>query len=183
MELNLFEDQRYLVTWTGNELGGRSKARLVIQPVQCFGSGRSEELEIPLYPTQSRQAKSLTQRLPDGLYRYFLSDCDSGQPLTETREVFFGQRKRVDIRVEREQGGFRRFVIFSPLPLRAGDCSLDYGVFGAVPLPEARGAGERYEISFLLRTRRELQVKLSWAESLRKIMVLPEKLEDISDRS
>lgn len=42
--------------------------------------------------------------------------------------------------------------------------------------------GERYEISFLLRTRRELPVKLSWTESLKKILVLPEKLEDISDR-
>ena len=39
MELNLFEDRRYFVTWTGEELEGRGKARLVFQPVQCMGGG------------------------------------------------------------------------------------------------------------------------------------------------
>lgn len=178
MELNVFEDQRYLVTWTEDELGGRSKAKLVIQPVQCFGSGRSATLEIPVYPVRGRQPKELTVRLPDGLYRYFLSDCDSGRPLTGDREVFFGQRKRIELREEREQGGFRCFTIVSPLPLRAGDCSVDYGAFGALPLPEAEKQGDRYTLSFLLRTRRELPVRLGWSESLKKYLVLPEKLED-----
>ncbi|MGI5929656.1 hypothetical protein [Pseudoflavonifractor sp.] len=182
MELNLFEDQLYLATWTEHELGGRGKARLVIEPIQCFGSTRARTLEMTVYPAQDYRPRKLETRLPEGLYRYFLSDCDSGEALTPPQEVFFGRQKSVELRMEREQGGFKRVVITSPLPLRAGDCSLDYGVFGAVPLPEARDMGERYEISFLLRTRRELPVKLSWTESLKKILVLPEKLEDISDR-
>ena len=182
MELNLFEDQRYLVTWTEHELGGCGKARLVIEPIQCFGSTRARTLEMTVYPAQDYRPRKLETRLPDGLYRYFLADSDSGQTLTPIQEVFFGQQKQVGIRIEREQGGFRRFTIISPLPLRAGDCYLDYGIFSAVPLPEARGAGEQYEISFLLRTRRELPVKLSWTESLKKVLILPEKLEDISDR-
>ena len=180
MELNFFEDQKYLAVWAEHELDGRSRAVLVIQPVQCFGSSRAQTLEVPVCRAQDYRPRKLETRLPDGLYRYFLADSDSGQALTPSREVFFGQRKKVDIEMEREQGGFRRFTIVSPLPLRAGDCSLDYGIFGTMPLPEADREGERYAISFLLLTRRELPVKLSWTEALKKILVLPEKLDDIS---
>lgn len=182
MELNLFENRQYFATWTGDELDGRGKARLVIQPVQCFDSRQAQPLELTVYPVQDYRPRRLEAWLPDGLYRYFLADSDSGEGLTPVREVFFGQRKRVEIRAEREQGGFRRFTIISPLPLRAGDCSLDYGAFGVVPLPEADQAEKWYMISFLLRTRRELPVKLSWTEVLKKILVLPEKLDDISGR-
>lgn len=165
MELNLFEDRRYFVTWTGEELEGRGKARLVFQPIQCLGGGSPGRMDV---------------RLPDGLYRCFLADAGSGAPLTPAREVFFGQRQRVELYSQREQGGFRRFTILSPLPLREGDCGLDYGVFGTVPLPEAERSGERYRLSFLLRPRRTLPVKLRWAEHMKKVLTLPEKLEDAS---
>ena len=66
------------------------------------------------------------------------------------------------------------------MPLGAGDCGLDYGIFGTVPLPEAEQNGERYQLSFLLRPRRTLPVKLRWAEHTKKMMTLPETLEDTS---
>ena len=46
MELNLFEDRRYFVTWTGEELEGRGKARLVFQPIQCLGGGPAGPVEL-----------------------------------------------------------------------------------------------------------------------------------------
>ena len=36
MELNLYDDRRYFVNWTEHELDGRSKAKLVIQPIRCL---------------------------------------------------------------------------------------------------------------------------------------------------
>ena len=180
MELNLFEDRRYLITWSGEELGGRSKARLVLQPVRCMGGGQAKPVEVTVYPARDFRPRKLDAWLPDGLYRCFLADAASGAPLTPAREVFFGQRRRVELYSRQDQGGFRRFTIASPVPLRAGDCGLDYGVFGVAPLPEAEQRGERYELSFLLRSRRALSVKLSWAEHLKKILTLPETLEDTS---
>lgn len=180
MELNLFEDRRYFVTWTGEELEGRGKARLVFQPVQCMGGGPAGPVELTVYPARDFRPRRMDVRLPDGLYRCFLADAGSGAPLTPAREVFFGQRQRVELYSQREQGGFRRFTILSPLPLREGDCGLDYGVFGTVPLPEAERSEERYRLSFLLRPRRTLPVKLRWAEHMKKVLTLPEKLEDAS---
>ena len=178
MELNLFEDRRYFVTWTEEELEGRGKARLVLQPVRCFGGGCTGPVELTVYPARDFRPRRMDVRLPDGLYRCFLADADSGAPLIPARDVFFGRRQRVELRSQREQGGFRRFTIISPMPLGAGDCGLDYGIFGTVPLPEAEQSGERYQLSFLLRPRRTLPVKLSWAAHLQKILTLPETLED-----
>ena len=178
MELDLFEDRRYFVTWSREELEGRGKARLVIQPVQCLGGGQAGPVELMVYPAQDFRPRKMDARLPDGLYRCFLADEASGAPLTAAREMFIGQRQRVELR--REQGGFRRFTIISPVPLRPGDCGLDYGVFGTVPLPETEQRGERHVCSFLLRPRRALPVKLSWGEHLKKVLTLPETLEDTS---
>lgn len=178
MEVNLFEDQRYLVTWTGDELEGRGKARLVIQSVRCFGSSQPETLTLPVYPIEDHRPRMMEGRLPDGLYQYFLADADSGEALTPTQEVFFGQRKQVHIRKERDRGGFQRFTIVSPLPLRAGDCCVDYGMFGVVPLPEAEKKENSYELSFLLRTRQKLPIGLTWAELLEKCLILPKSLEN-----
>ena len=180
MDLNLYDDRRYFVTWTEHELEGRSKAKLVFQPIRCLDGGRTGPVELTVYPIQDYRPRKLDIRLPDGLYRCFLADVDSGAPLISEREVFFGKPRRVELRSQREQGGFRRFTIVSPLPLRAGDCSLDYGVFGTVPLPEAEKSGEQYRITFLLRPRRTLPVKLRWAEHMKKMMTLPETLEDTS---
>lgn len=163
-------NQKYCAVWRSDELDNRRSALLMIRPVRLFRPKTGVGAEIRVFPTPDYTQYPIGVRLPDGLYKYYLADAETQDPLTPIKQICFGEKQRIDVEQVSISSDFYRITLRSPLPLQAGDCFLAYDIGIHIPLPEAVPNGTEYNITFLLRHR--INAKICTADEVCKMFDL-----------
>lgn len=167
-------EQKYRVNWDSTELDGRESAYLILSPLRIYSKSAHSNRphSFPVFRTKGNGYRGYDS-VPDGMYEYYLADhYDLKKPLTEKQRIFLGEKRPLGVKIDRSRSNNSvQLTIYSPLPLKVGECGLDFGLTKPIPLPETQQEGDIYAIRcLLLNFRPELHIRLWYASDLKDIL-------------
>lgn len=174
MEFKVTEGS-YCISWSEWELEGRTAVLLIFRPLRLYRERRAKNISIQVHRPITAAYRKLPT-MPDGLYEYYLADTTDGPPIEEKTPYVIGAKRPLPVKLSPgSDSSYHCLELTSPLPLKAGECGIDYGICRPVPLPGTQPDSGGHMIRCLIRLRPELPAKLYYAEELHQMLHVDER--------